>query len=77
MALRQDPALAEEILEYRAAVMAVEWMNEGPAGIEKFKRAPSLMGLLKAMHDAQGIDVTEDLLFREMAANTRDDDDED
>lgn len=70
---REDPARIDAILEYRAAKLAVSWMNEGTAGAQKLADHPEMLTLLKLLYEAQGIDVSHDTLMEEAKASERDD----
>ena len=75
VAERQDWALVQAILDYRAARLAVDLMNDGSRGYEQLVKRPELQDILLRMHRAQqGDQVTYDDVVRAMA--TEDDDGE-
>mgnify|MGYP001616194586 CR=1 FL=1 len=59
VALRQDWALVQAILDYRTAKAAIDLFNGGKEGAEELLKQPHLGAILVAMHRAQvGEDVT-------------------
>ena len=52
-ALRQDPRIVREIMEFRAARTAIELFRGGNAGAEQLAKSPGLLAMLATLTEAQ------------------------